>query len=423
MSREARISLINKIEQKRKSKLLAYVTGDRQGVEAHIAPDVLPLLERHLCALLRDNPKQIDLFLYSRGGHSDTPWSIVTLVRELLGDRRFCVLMPSKAHSAATVIAVGADEIVMTPMAELGPIDATISRGPHNPRDPSSGQPLPMSVEDVRGYMDLLDIYRFNDAEERIQAFSHLAKQVPPLGLGAVNRLLSQTRKVAEQLLRMRKEKLGDDDIKRIVDALASGIGSHSHVIRRSEARQIGIKFVINAEDSSINEELLTLFSEYAKMLDLEVPFDGQGELIANDGEEMVWRGLKLATVESTYAQHVFKTDLRVTRLRQVQPQVTVNMPNLQLGVPPLPEGAGIDQQQINEYLNKLLVPVIDAQIAKATDRIGDLLVKSMPQQGFQTVQYNASWQLECTEENVSVLSDPNLEEGNDAEYDRHSTG
>ena len=116
-----------------------------------------------------------------------------------------------------------------------------------------------MSVEDVRGYMDLLDIYRFNDAEERIQAFSHLAKQVPPLGLGAVNRLLSQTRKVAEQLLRIRKEKLGDDDIKRIVDALASGIGSHSHVIRRSEARQIGIKFVINAEDSSINQGHLML--------------------------------------------------------------------------------------------------------------------------------------------------------------------
>ena len=399
MSRPERLDLIAKIEKERQSKVLAYVTGDRQGVEALIAPDILPLIERHLCALLRDDPKQIDLFLYSRGGHSDTPWSIVTLVRELLEDRKFCVLIPSKAHSAATVIAVGADQIVMTPMAELGPIDATIPRGPHNPRDPSSGQPLPMSVEDVRGYMDLLDTYRFNDAEERIQAFSDLVKQVPPLGLGAVNRLLSQTRRVAEQLLRKRKEKLGDDDIKRIVDALASEIGSHSHVIRRSEAREIGITFAVNAEDVGINHELLTLFSEYAKMLQLETPFDGQGELIAQDREEMTWPGLRLAAIESTHEKHVFKTDLRVTRLRQVQPQVNLSLPNLQVGVPPLPEGSGIDKQQIDKYINELLVPVVKAQIKEATDQLGNLLVKSMPQQGFQTIQYKASWQSERTDE------------------------
>ena len=148
----------------------------------------------------------------------------------------------------------------------------------------------------MRGYMDLVDTYRFNDSEERIQAFSDLAKQVPPLGLGAVNRLLSQTRRVAEQLLRKRKERLGDDDIKRIVDALASEIASHSHVIRRSEAREIGIAFAANAEDVGINDELLTLFEEYANMLQLEVPFNGQGELIAKDCEEMTWPGLQVGS-------------------------------------------------------------------------------------------------------------------------------
>ena len=294
---------------------------------------------------------------------------------------------------------LGADEIVMTPMAELGPIDATIQIGPHNPRDPSSGEPLPMSVEDVRGYMDLLDLFRFNDSEERIQAFSDLAKQVPPLGLGAVNRLLSQTRRVAEQLLRMRKANLGDDDIKRIVDALASEIGSHSHVIRRSEAREIGINFAINAEDVEVNDELLMLFSEYAGMLQFDTPFEGQGELIAKDLEEKTWAGLKLATIESTYAKDVFKTDLRVTRLRQVPPQVTVSLPNMQLAIPPLPEAVAVDEQRINKYLHELVVPAIRAQIQEATEEITKRLVKSMPQQGFQTIQYNTSWQREETDD------------------------
>ncbi len=357
------------------------------------------MIERHLRALLRDDSKKIDLFLYSRGGHSDTPWSIVTLIRELLEERSFGVLIPSRAHSAATVIAVGADEIVMTPMAELGPIDATIQVGPHNPRDPSSGDPLPMSVEDVRGYMELLDLFRFNDSDERIQAFSDLAKQVPPLGLGAINRLLSQTRRVAEQLIRMRKEDLGDEKIKRIVDALASEIGSHSHVIRRSEAREIGINFAVNAEDVDINDELLMLLSEYATMLELESPFEGQGELIAKDLEAKTWEGLRLAAIESTHAKDVFKTDLRVTRLRQVPPQVTVSLPNVQLGVPSFPENMAVDAQQINEYLHKLVVPAIHAQIKEAADEITNQLIKSMPQQGFQTVQYNTSWQREMTDD------------------------
>ncbi len=399
MPRSERLHLISEIERKRQSKVLVYVTGDRHGVPAaHIAPDVLPIIEHHLRALLLDDPRRVDLFLYSRGGHSDTPWSIVTLVREFLDKRDFGVLIPSRAHSAATVIAVGADQIVMTPMAELGPIDATIQGGPHNPRDPSSGQPLPMSVEDVRGYMDLLDLYRFNDAEERIQAFSDLAKQVPPLGLGAVNRLLSQTRRVAEQLLRTRKEKLGDDDIKGIVDALASEIGSHSHVIRRSEAREIGINFAVNAEDEDIGDELLNLLAEYVEMLELQIPFDGQGELITKDLEEGIWEDLKLATIESTHARDVYKTNLRVTRLRQVPPQVEVNLPNIQLGIPPLPEGAAIDEQQINKYLQELVAPVIRAQMQEVTNIVTNQLVKSMPQQGFQTLQYNSLWQKDETD-------------------------
>ena len=399
MSRTTRIELIKRIEQKRGSKVLAYITGDRQGLGgAHLASDVLPILEHHLSAMVKDATERIDLFLYSRGGHSDTPWSIVTLIRELFKGRSFGVLIPSKAHSAATVIAVGADAIVMTPMAELGPIDATIYGGPHNPRDPN-GEPLPMSVEDVRGYMDLLETYRFIDAKERIQAFSHLANQVPPLGLGAVNRLLSQTRKVAEQLLRMRKEELGDDNIKRIVDALASEIGSHSHVIRRSEAREIGIKFAANAEAEGINDELLQLFSEYAKLLELDTPFKAEGELIAEDLEEKTWPGLKLAIVESTCAQHVYKIDVRVTRLREVPPQVTFNLPGLQLEVPQFPEGSEINGQTVDDYIRNLILPTIKAQVDKASTEIGNLFIKSMPQKGFQKIQSNASWRLESNQD------------------------
>jgi len=49
--------------------------------------------------------KKIDLFLYSRGGDVSVPWRIVTMIREFCDE--FCVLIPYKAHSAATMIALG----------------------------------------------------------------------------------------------------------------------------------------------------------------------------------------------------------------------------------------------------------------------------------------------------------------------------
>jgi hypothetical protein len=152
MARKARLELIKEIEHKRDSKILAYVTCGRPGLTVPIEPGALPAIERHVRSLSGRRTKSFDLFLYSRGGDSNFPWSLVSLIRSYMGRRPFNVLIPFRAHSAATVVALGADNIVMTRAAELGPIDATIERGPHNPRDPDNKQRLPISVEDARGY-------------------------------------------------------------------------------------------------------------------------------------------------------------------------------------------------------------------------------------------------------------------------------
>jgi hypothetical protein len=53
----------------------------------------------------------IDLFVYARGGAIEVPWRIMTMIREFTD--KFCVLVPYKAFSATTLLALGADEIVM----------------------------------------------------------------------------------------------------------------------------------------------------------------------------------------------------------------------------------------------------------------------------------------------------------------------
>lgn len=63
----------------------------------------------------------IDLVLHTMGGDAEAPSRIVALLREYCDE--LAVLIPHRAHSAGTLLALGANEIVMTPLSILGPID------------------------------------------------------------------------------------------------------------------------------------------------------------------------------------------------------------------------------------------------------------------------------------------------------------
>lgn len=69
----------------------------------------------------------IDLLIQSPGGDGNTAEKIVDMCRAYLPQNGLLrVIVPNKAKSAATLIALGADKIVMGYSSELGPIDAQI---------------------------------------------------------------------------------------------------------------------------------------------------------------------------------------------------------------------------------------------------------------------------------------------------------
>ncbi|MBA4377820.1 MAG: Clp protease ClpP [Gemmatimonas sp.] len=70
--------------------------------------------------------EQLDLILQTPGGSGEVAQDMVRIIRKKFS--RFCVLVPGWAKSAGTIIAMGADEIVMSDESALGPIDAQIAR-------------------------------------------------------------------------------------------------------------------------------------------------------------------------------------------------------------------------------------------------------------------------------------------------------
>ncbi len=73
-----------------------------------------------------DKYKNVVLILISRGGEIEPAYQISKLCKTFARQHKFLVVVPRQAKSAATLIALGADEIHMGPLGQLGPIDPQI---------------------------------------------------------------------------------------------------------------------------------------------------------------------------------------------------------------------------------------------------------------------------------------------------------
>lgn len=402
MSRETRKEIIKQIEVKRGSKLISYITSDRLGLGVQIAQDVVSLIHKHILELEDKERSKLDLFLYSRGGQSDVPWTIVSMFREYSKKGSFSVLIPYRAHSAATVIALGADEIIMSKKAELGPIDITMENGPYNPTEKNSPRRLPISVEDVKGYFSLLEMVGCTRPDEKMKSFEMLTKEVHPLALGKVSRLLEETKLVALRLLSTRAKPFSEEENHEIVKRISSEVYSHEHSISRTEAKQyIGLKQVKFAEESNIDEELWSLYNEYKELFQMEEPFNPEEYLVLHDKEENTWTDLNLACIESLKRFDLCKKDIKVKKLRKIPTQVTlnlsspINLPSIQ--IPNLPDNINI--QQVNEMVQQIAQQVINSAIQQiindAAKNATEQLVKSLPQTGFEKISFNSGWRKE----------------------------
>lgn len=262
-----RKKLYNELEASRGSKVITYITGDKPGMEAQIASDVLNYFPEHLDSLAKYDGK-ISLFISSRGGNTLTGWGIVNLIKMYCDN--FEVIIPSKALSTATLISIGADSIIMTKQATLGPIDPSIN-GPYNPQAP--GMPpnarLPVSVEDVTKFIDLARKELGADAD-LTSIFSQLASNVHPLSLGSVYRSRTQIQMLASRLLR--QHITGDEKIAEIISFLCSESGSHDYTINRREAKNnlhLPV-FKPTADEYSIISDI---YNDIRREMDVDNPF------------------------------------------------------------------------------------------------------------------------------------------------------
>jgi hypothetical protein len=120
--RHRRIELIEDLEKIRNSKVFVFWNLDELKYD-----DFFSLAE-----LLDDEPptRDIDLVVMSNGGNGEAGYRIGHAFQQvaLRKGLSFRVIIPLYAKSAATILALGAHEIVMGLHSEIGPIDPQVSK-------------------------------------------------------------------------------------------------------------------------------------------------------------------------------------------------------------------------------------------------------------------------------------------------------
>ena len=312
MSVARRKELLRELEQELDARVITLVTGDRQGMETRIAPDILALVAAHLTT--RPDGDKIALFLYTPGGDMIVGWGVVNLLRQYA--TTLMVLVPFKAQSCGTLIALGADELYMGRRGLLSPIDPSVT-SPYSPQSPAPGaqpgQLLPVSVEDVAGFLDMATDLGIT---ESVEVLKILAEKVHPLALGAVHRAREQAASLASRLLGMHMDE--EERIEGIVRQLTRELPTHNYLIGRKEAQDIGLD--ISVVSDALEDYTWNLYSEYESWLRLTEPYSQLLDLGTEDTKRVRYERAAVEMLNGpVLEQYKYITDKDLIRIPAAQ--------------------------------------------------------------------------------------------------------
>lgn len=201
--------------------------------------------------------KDLLLVLFSPGGMIEPAYQIAKCCKEFASDRKFVVTIPRQAKSAATLIAMGADQIHMGRMSQLGPIDPQIDSLPA------------LGLGHALDYLARL-CKKYPESADMFAKYLSLTLNLPSLGY--LERVSESAEQYAVRLLQNKPLPAGLDAAT-VAHTLVYSYLDHGFVIDIEEAQSIlGTELVqYNTEEYKLGDTihkflaLVTLASNYLK--------------------------------------------------------------------------------------------------------------------------------------------------------------
>lgn len=119
-------AIIKDLEKSLNKRVISYFSSEVGNDAASMVNDEDVFIIENLLSI-PSTKKDLVLILHSNGGYSLSAERIIDVCRNYCiqrnDDSKFFVVVPKKAKSAATIIALGSDKIYLRNTAELGPVD------------------------------------------------------------------------------------------------------------------------------------------------------------------------------------------------------------------------------------------------------------------------------------------------------------
>ena len=254
------LSAIDRLAEKRKSDIfvlsgpLSYRLADR-------LIEILDCIE-----ITRPN---VLVFLCTSGGDPDAAFRIAKSLKRQY--KHLSLYISGWCKSAGTLIALGANEIVIGSKGELGPLDVQLPK--EDSFTSTSGRDSTESISSLQFEAFHMFGTVFNDLAEKygrrfttrtvskiatnlvVGLLTPIAAQIDPLKLAENHRALNIARKYGEQL--------GADS--HCINRLIYGYPSHGHVIDLDEAKKIFGERVRSFDclDSKVEKEIQSVMEDY----------------------------------------------------------------------------------------------------------------------------------------------------------------
>lgn len=198
---------------------------------------------------------RLSLFIKSEGGSGQAALRMVNLLRQFV--KRLNVVVPFECQSAATMLALGADRILMGPLAHLSAVDTSLTHD-LSPIDRDNDR-VSVSQDELHRVVRL---WRGQSGGTKSNAYEALFRHVHPLVIGAVDRASALSTKLCVEILSYHLKDIRR--AKRISALLNSGYPSHSYPIMLNEAKRIGLH--VDALSDQVNHLLFDLNEAYSEM-------------------------------------------------------------------------------------------------------------------------------------------------------------
>jgi ClpP class serine protease len=226
--RYARQALTKEIESITGASLICYVSPSPRQIDR---TDVVAMVD----LLHNVTPgAAIDLLLHSPGGDIDAAEKLMTLIRKRAGTAKVRIIVPDYAKSAATLLALGADTIVMSDSSELGAIDPQVDLPDSNGH---------ISTLSAQSYLDAFHLHAKSLKENPSDPVARLMlEKMEPATVRKLERITKRSRAIAEDLLKqamVKDEKRATDIANKLSDT--KRWHSHGQMISHENAAGLGL--------------------------------------------------------------------------------------------------------------------------------------------------------------------------------------